>query len=96
MVTTYASTSPGSMVPPGCVLDFDHNRPSRRKILFDSVTEWLECFVDGLDAGIYVLDEDGRLFPRDFIESGSFAESREHNEVRTNGRYPWELEIPLR
>ncbi|PKN44921.1 MAG: hypothetical protein CVU63_09665, partial [Deltaproteobacteria bacterium HGW-Deltaproteobacteria-20] len=85
----------GAYGPEGCVVDFDHTFPERRSILFDSVTEWLECFVDGLETGLYVAELDG-VFPRGFLATGSLEEIRRHEDVRTHGRYPWERHLRLR
>jgi cell wall assembly regulator SMI1 len=86
----------GAYGPEGCIVDFDHAWPERRQILFDSPTEWLECYVDGLEAGLYVADPDGGIFPHEFLETGSLYEITRHNDIRTNGRYPWERHLRMR
>jgi cell wall assembly regulator SMI1 len=86
----------GAYGPEGCIVDFDHAQPERRVVLFGSVTQWLECFVDGLERGVYVVDPGRGIYPRDFLATGSLDEITRHNEVRTNGRYPWERRVALR
>ncbi|APR78938.1 Hypothetical protein A7982_04285 [Minicystis rosea] len=83
--------------PPGAIIDFDHNRPGERKVLFENVAQWLECFVDALENDLYVeLDEDdGRLFPRELVEDGYTFALKRHDEVRTLGQYPWKLRVPI-
>lgn len=86
----------GTYGPEGSIVAFDHEWPERRRIVFGSLTDWLECFVDGLEAGIYVADPNGGVFPHDFLETGSLNEIARHDAVRTNGLYPWELRLRLR
>lgn len=52
----------GAVANAGAVVDLNHERPATREILFGSVAEWLECFVDGLESDLYRLD-DGGVFP---------------------------------
>ncbi len=84
----------GALANPGAVVDFNHERPATRKVLYGSVTEWLECFVDGLEGGLFTLAE-GHLAPRDFFESGDFETVRAHDRARTNGRFPWTAELAM-
>jgi cell wall assembly regulator SMI1 len=84
----------GDVGPVGCVVDFNHEQPAIRKVLYGSVTEWLECFVDGLEDDLFVMWENG-LFPRDFADQGDFAGAEAHDEERTNGRYPWTRRLTL-
>jgi cell wall assembly regulator SMI1 len=86
----------GAYGPAGCVTDFDPEWPERRQILFDSVTEWLECFVDGLEAGLYVPEPELGLYPRGLLETGWCDEVNLLNEVRSNNRYPWERHNKMR
>jgi len=68
--------------PPGCVIDFDHERPDEREVRYDNIHEWLECLVEGIEAGIYEW-EDEAVFPIDrhaaHVHDGTF----------TNHAYPW-------
>lgn len=86
----------GAYGPPGGITDFDPEWPERRQILFDSVTEWLECFVDGIEAGLYVLKPEQGLYPEGFLATGWQDEVTLLNEVRMNNRYPWERHLRMR
>ncbi len=86
----------GAYGPEGAIVDFNHEQPERRRILFDSIHQWLECFVDGLEGGIYAVEEGEGIFPKDFLATGDLFQLREHEEVRTLGMYPWDLELRLR
>jgi hypothetical protein len=82
----------GAYGPDGCVVAFAHERPAAREIHYDSITEWLECFVDGL----YVDHGPEGLFARGLLETGSARERWAHDSARTNDRYPWSRAIRLR
>lgn len=86
----------GAYGPIGGITDFDPEWPERRQILFDSVTEWLECFVDGIEAGLYVLEPEQGLYPEGFLATGWHDEVTLLNEVRMNNRYPWERHLQMR
>jgi cell wall assembly regulator SMI1 len=73
---------------PGSVIDFDHERPDQRRVLFDSVTQWLECLVEGLEDGHYERADEG-IFPQDFLDTGDLTAIRLHEQAYTNGAYPW-------
>lgn len=80
--------------PPGSVVDFDHERPDVRRVLYDSVAQWLECLVEGLALGLYEWAD--AVFPRDFLDDGDLYEIRTHDRIYTNGAYPWERRLALR
>jgi cell wall assembly regulator SMI1 len=86
----------GVLGPQGCLIDFDHEWPERRQIVFGNLREWLECFVDGIQSGVYVADPEEGIFPYSFLETGSFEEIEFHNRIRTNNRYPWERQVVIR
>lgn len=75
--------------PPGSVIDFNHERPAERVVLYDSVAQFLECLVGGIECGYYVWDDEA-VFPRDWDES-----PRVHEAVYTNGAYPWTRTLAL-
>jgi cell wall assembly regulator SMI1 len=78
----------------GAVIEFNHEVPATRRVLYGSVTEWLECFVEGIESGLIVF-QDGALFPRGFLDTGELGAIRAHDEVRLNGRYPWQMTLRL-
>jgi cell wall assembly regulator SMI1 len=79
----------GRYGPEGSVIYFDHERPQVVKILYDSVTQWLECLVDGIESGLFV-EWEGGLYPGSFVRTGSLYEIVQHDSKRTNCEFPWE------
>jgi hypothetical protein len=66
------------------VIDFNHEQPDLREVRYDNVHEWLECLVEGIEAGIYEW-EDEAVFPLDL----DLYLARKHDDMCTNGAYPW-------
>ncbi len=78
----------GSYGPSGAVVHLDHERPETVTVQYENLTTFLECFVDGLEANLYVEWEAG-LFPAELVSTGNDSAVRAHDQVRTNGEYPW-------
>lgn len=47
----------GAYGPAGAIVDFNHEDSRFRTVLHDSLTNWLECFVDGLERGLWSVDD---------------------------------------
>ncbi|MDC0667779.1 SMI1/KNR4 family protein [Nannocystis radixulma] len=46
----------GAYGPVGAIVDYNHEDPEFRTVLHANLTQWLECFVDGLDVGLWKLE----------------------------------------
>jgi hypothetical protein len=65
---------------PGALVDFDHERPEERKVLFDSVSQWLEALVEGIEAGL----------------TATSTNSASTTALFTGHWYPWKRQLRLR
>jgi cell wall assembly regulator SMI1 len=81
----------GAYGPAGSVVHIDHEQPHVREVRYDSVTQWLECFVDGLEGDLFSWP-DGGMFPADSQDDFIAA----HDRARTNDEYPWRTHLRLR
>jgi cell wall assembly regulator SMI1 len=80
--------------PPGCVVDFNHERPAEREVVFDSVAQWLEQLVEGIEQDKYEWADQG-VFPRGLIDDGDPYDIRRFTEIYTNHAYPWQRTLAL-
>lgn len=86
----------GAYGPAGSVLDFNHEQPGAREILFENVQQWLEHLVEALESGVLLVREDEGVYPEGFLETGEDLRARMHAKVRTLGAYPWTAPVELR
>ena len=73
---------------PGSLVDFNHERPAERRIVYDSLTQFFECLVEGIESGLYEWEDEG-VFARDWDAVPK------HEQVYTNGAYPWTRTLTL-
>ena len=67
-----------------------------RRVLFESMAQWIECLVDGLESGIYADRGDEGIDRKDPFRDASLEAVERLEEVRTNAAYPWERPLRLR